>query len=69
MEARWLEWVRRLQAIAQNGLMFSQDPFDRERYEHVQSVAAEILASDTEMDPALIRRTRSQGVRRGSHPS
>ncbi len=55
MEARWLEWVRRLQAIAQNGLMFSKDPFDRERYEHVQSVAAEILASSTEMDPALLR--------------
>ncbi len=55
MEARWLEWVRRLQAIAQNGLMFSQDPFDRERYEHVQSVAVEILGSSTEMNPALIR--------------
>ena len=44
MEARWLAWVRRLQAIAQNGLMFSKDPFDRERYKHVRSVAADILA-------------------------
>ena len=44
MEAKWIEWVRRLQAIAQNGLMFSKDPFDRERYEQVRSVAAEILA-------------------------
>ena len=54
MEARWIEWVRRLQAIEQNGLMFSKDPFDRERYEQVRSVAAEILASSTEMDTALI---------------
>ena len=45
MEARWLAWVRRLQAIAQNGLMFSKDPFDRERYEHVRSVAEDILTS------------------------
>ena len=54
MEVRWIEWVRRLQAIAQNGLMFSKDPFDRERYEQVRSVAAEILASSTEMDPVLV---------------
>ncbi len=54
MEAKWIEWVRRLQAIAQNGLMFSKDPFDRERYEQVRSVAAEILASYTATDMALI---------------
>jgi ADP-ribose pyrophosphatase YjhB (NUDIX family) len=54
MEARWLAWVRRLQAIAQNGLMFSKDPFDRERYEHVRSVAEEILASFSDMDTVLI---------------
>jgi len=55
MESRWLEWVRRLQAIAQNGLTFSKDPFDRERYEQVQSVAAEILAFSPEIDPAFIQ--------------
>src|SRR5215471_11062344 len=54
MEVRWIEWVRRLQAIAQNGLMFSKDPFDRERYEQVRSVAAEILAISTEMDPVRV---------------
>jgi len=54
MESTWIAWVRRLQAIAQNGLMFSKDPFDRERYEQVRSVAAEILASYTEVGAALI---------------
>jgi len=34
--------------------MFSKDPFDRERYEHVRSVAEEILASYSEVDTALI---------------
>src|SRR5438552_2400071 len=34
---------------------FSRDPFDRERYEHVQYVAKEILVSSTEIDPAFIR--------------
>src|SRR5262245_60948553 len=54
MEVRWIEWVRRPQAIEQNGLMFSKAPFDRERYEQVRSIAAEILASSTQMDPVLV---------------
>ena len=29
-----LQWARKVQAIAQNGLTFSQDTFDRERFEH-----------------------------------
>src|SRR5262245_39605765 len=43
MESTWIEWVRRLQAIAQNGLTFCKDPFDRERYEQVRRVTEEIL--------------------------
>jgi len=45
MEARWLGWVGRLQAIAYNGLMVSKDRSDRERYKHMRSVATDILAS------------------------
>ena len=44
-EARWLDWVRRLQAIAQNGLHYDPPPFDRERFEHVRAVAAEMAAA------------------------
>jgi len=42
---RWLEWVQRLQAIAQNGLTYGKDPFDVERYEAIRQIAAEIAAS------------------------
>lgn len=41
----WLEWSRELQAIAQNGLLFSKDPYDRQRYEAIRSVAAQIMAA------------------------
>ena len=41
----WLEWARRLQAIAQNGLTFAKDPFDRERYESLRQLAAEMMAA------------------------
>jgi len=39
-----LEWARKLQAIAQSGLAWSPREYDRERYEHVRRVAAEMLA-------------------------
>src|SRR5439155_4200252 len=48
------EWARRLQAIAQNGLTFSRDPFDRERYEEVRSIAEAIVAYHSGLDDAPI---------------
>jgi ADP-ribose pyrophosphatase YjhB (NUDIX family) len=45
MEPRWLEWSRELQAIAQTGLTYAKDPFDRERYEQIRDVAARVQAS------------------------
>lgn len=45
----------RLQAIAQNGLTYASDPFDRERYEGVREVAAELMAMGGagEVEPVL----------------
>lgn len=39
---KWLEWTRRLQAIAQNGLTYAKDPYDIERYTQLREMAAEI---------------------------
>lgn len=36
--------MRRLQALAQNGLRYASDPFDRERFEEVGAIAAEMAA-------------------------
>ncbi|MEM9550385.1 MAG: NUDIX hydrolase [Pseudomonadota bacterium] len=43
MEDLWLERAKRLMALAQTGLNFTQDPFDRERYEEVAALAAAML--------------------------
>jgi ADP-ribose pyrophosphatase YjhB (NUDIX family) len=40
-----LQWARKVQAIAQNGLTFTQDSFDRERYEQLQELVTTILTS------------------------
>ncbi|TLU72004.1 NUDIX hydrolase [Lichenicoccus roseus] len=43
-EPEWLRQVRGLQAIAQTGLAFTRDPYDRERYEALRALAARMLA-------------------------
>ena len=49
-DPQWLMWARELQALAQNGLHFAQDPFDKERYAAVQRVAKEMLAAGSGID-------------------
>ena len=53
-DPQWLQWSKRLMAIAQNGLTFAENPFDRERYEAVRAIAAEILSDHTGSDPSQI---------------
>jgi hypothetical protein len=55
MNLLWLDWAWRLQAIAQNGLTFSRDHFDIERYEQLREIAAEIMAAHSEGDLSVIR--------------
>ena len=45
MDPNWLEWAKRLQAIAQNGLTFAETSFDVERYAAVRQIAAEMIAA------------------------
>ncbi len=45
MDPKWLQWAKILQSIAQNGLTYAQDPYDRERYTQLQRVAVEIMSS------------------------
>jgi ADP-ribose pyrophosphatase YjhB (NUDIX family) len=45
LEPQWLRWGKSLQWIAQNGLAYARNPYDRERYEDVRRVAAELMAA------------------------
>jgi len=42
---QWLRWVKRLQAIAQDGLTYSEDDYDLGRYEQLRELASEMLAA------------------------
>ena len=54
MEPKWLEWVKKLQAIAQNGLTYTENPFDVERYKSLSAIAVEIMASYSNMEPSYV---------------
>ena len=44
MESNRLEWARRLNALAQTGLTFAENPYDIERYTAIRTIAAEMIA-------------------------
>jgi ADP-ribose pyrophosphatase YjhB (NUDIX family) len=44
MDPDWLDRAKRLQALAQSGLAFTHDRFDRERFEAIRAIAAEMIA-------------------------
>lgn len=46
--------MRRLQAVAQNGLQYASGEFDRQRYEEVRSLAAELAALGDEEPEQLL---------------
>ena len=45
----WIQWVRALQAISQTGLHFADSQYDRDRYQQIAKIAAEILARYTNL--------------------
>lgn len=51
----WLDWAVELQAIAQAGLHYGKDPFDRERYQRVRDIAAEMAACLADIPPEKAR--------------
>ena len=55
MEPNWLTWARKIQAIGQNGLAYSKDPFDIERFEELRELAVEILQNYTDSELPRIR--------------
>ncbi len=46
----WLDWAQRLQSIAQSGLNYNPAPFDRDRYEQIMRIAAEMIAASESGD-------------------
>ena len=52
---KWLQWAVELQSIAQSGLFYGKDVFDKERYEQVRNIAAEMIAYKTDISTEKVK--------------
>jgi ADP-ribose pyrophosphatase YjhB (NUDIX family) len=50
----WLGWAQRLQAVAQAGLTYCDDPFCSQRYEAIREIAAEMIARGAGLDETSV---------------
>lgn len=62
LDPPWLNWAKRLQAVAQTGLTFAKDPFDLERYLAIREIALEIMATGANFDLNQLRDLFAQEV-------
>ena len=55
MEPKWLEYAKKLQSIAQAGLTYSENKYDRERFEEIRDISIDIIHTYTEIEHEKIR--------------
>lgn len=53
--SKWTELAIRVQILAQGGLAYSDNPYDRERYEELREIAAQMLSCETEIPTETIK--------------
>ncbi|MCG6920560.1 MAG: NUDIX hydrolase N-terminal domain-containing protein [Acidobacteria bacterium] len=58
----WLRWAQRIQSIAQTGLAYAGDPYDRERYEQLREIAVEMAAVGFAEDADVLRPVFAAGM-------
>lgn len=46
MQSKITEWAMKIQSIAQAGLAYGDNPYDKERYEELRKIAAEMIAEE-----------------------
>ena len=54
MNDAWLDFAIRIQSIAQAGLQYGKDKYDKERYEELRRISAEMIAVRTDIPVARV---------------
>lgn len=52
---QWTDWATELQSLAQAGLHYGHDVFDRERYQRIRQIAGEMMAKRTGLPMTQIK--------------
>lgn len=51
----WLKWAMEIQSLAQSGLAYTESDYDRERYERLREISAEMLSKKTDISLEKIK--------------
>ena len=51
----WLQWAIELQSLAQAGLTYGKDVYDKERYERIREISAEIIAHMSDIPTETVK--------------
>lgn len=62
MEEQLLDWAIELQALAQAGITYTKDPFDKERFDRIRSIATEMLAVQSPIPIPQLRKLFAEEV-------
>ena len=52
---QWLDWVVELQSLAQAGLTYGKDPYDKERYQRIREIAAEMMGRLSDLPTETVK--------------
>ena len=52
---QWLQWAVELQSLAQAGLTYGKDAYDRERYLRIREISAEILSNMSDLPIGTVK--------------
>ncbi|KEK24968.1 NUDIX hydrolase [Bacillus gaemokensis] len=56
MEAKWVDWVKQIQAIAQAGLTYSKDVYDIERFQQLRDLSVSMMSHYTKTDWEVVEK-------------
>jgi len=51
----WLQWAIELQSLAQAGLTYGKDVYDKERYERIREISAEIISHMSDIPTETVK--------------
>lgn len=52
---KWLQWAIELQSLAQAGLTYGKDVYDKERYQRIRDISAEILSTMSDIPTETVK--------------
>ncbi len=59
---RWLAWAREIQGLAQTGMHYAKDDFQRQRYQRLLEIAAEMVSESSNLEYPQVLQTFSTTI-------